>query len=181
MDVYQLFQEAEKLIDINARPHVYLEQFHAAPRILADIYTVYAVNNYIRGDGLFDGVFASQLGLVVPEAIQGFQHLQMPNTANVLSRAASKLGLPYPRGFVLRQKRLERLLGQIPHEAAQAWFGWTAQEITEDLDGFETMKAQLVFEDEDNEYFNFIESENGGFKQAIEIYAADFLQNQSAQ
>jgi hypothetical protein len=181
VDLYQLFQQGEKFINMNARPHIYLEQFHSTPPILGHLYAVYAVALVCNTDGLFDGVFASQVGLMMPEAIQGFQHLEMPKTANVLSRAASKLGSPYPRVFGVRQKRLKNLLKQIDNETVQAKFKWTEQNITEDLTGFETLRAILVFEHEEDEYFDFVQSENGGLEQAAQIYAKDFLQNQSYQ
>jgi hypothetical protein len=181
MDSYELAMQAEDLVEINAQAHIYLEQFHAVPPVLAHLYLVHLVNTFICGDGLFDGIFAAKYGLIVPEAIRGFELLHMPSTAAVLSRAASRLGLPYPRGYVLRQKRLDLLLKQFPHEIAKTRIGWTEEEIEEDLEGFETMKAQLLFEDEDTEYFKCVQSENGGLEAAAQIYAKDYLQSQLAQ
>jgi hypothetical protein len=76
---------------------------------------------------------------------------------------------------------LDLLLKQFPHEIAKTQIGWTEAEIEEDLEGFETMKTQLLFEDEDTEYFKCVQLENGGLEAAAQIYAKGFLQSQLTQ
>lgn len=171
MDSYQFSQSVADQIDIEARPDLYLEQFHKANPIAAYLFVMFQVTNFIAGDGFYC-VFEARWGQVFPEVVEGFKRIGMPKTAEILEQAGAQLGSPYPRGIVLRAKRLAKLISQIPVDSIKEKFGYTLeQELDEyDIDLLETMLTTEIFDDLETIYFQLIKSENGGFQQAVEAY-----------
>ncbi len=171
MDTYAFSQIVESQIDIEARPDLYLEQFHKANPVAAYLFVMYWVVGAIAGDGFYF-VFEAREGQIFLEAIEGFKRIGMPKTAEILEQAGAQLGIPYPRGIVLRGKRLAKLVSQVPIDSIREKFGFTLdQELDEyDIDILETMVTTVIFEALETTYFQLIDSENDGFHQAAEIY-----------
>ena len=90
MDTYAFSQIVESQIDIEARPDLYLEQFHKANPVAAYLFVMYWVVGAISGDGFYF-VFESRKGQIFPEAIEGFKRIGMPKTAEILEQAGAQL------------------------------------------------------------------------------------------
>ncbi|HEX4004639.1 MAG TPA: DUF4375 domain-containing protein [Acidobacteriaceae bacterium] len=60
-------------------------------------------------NGGFLQLFSNSTGMVVPEAIEGFQALGMPATAALIRDAASCVGSPYPRDRDARHRAMAAL------------------------------------------------------------------------
>ena len=98
-------------------------------------------------NGGFHQFFTNPTGVLSPEAAEGFRTIGMPECARVVEAAMAFFGSPYPRG---RGER-ERALADAPGEERQAW------------DPFFFL---------DDEFYDLLGSESGGFTGAADTYAA---------
>ena len=94
----------------------------------------------------------------------------MPKIAAVCQKAADYLGQPFPRGIVLRQKRLRKCIDQIPEESVKASFAMSDEEISEDRDYFDDLRGEAFFDELDREFFNLLRTENGGYQAAMDEF-----------
>ena len=175
MNVYAFSEGLESEIDIEARPDVYLQQFHQADPVRAYLFVIKKFMGEIAGDGLHY-VFENRLGQILPEVIEGFHRLGMPQTAEVLDQAGHRLGSPFPRGLYLREMRLSAAVARVPDDEIKSRYGMSDEDIEADPDYVEVLKGEELFDDLPDLYFKLVETENGGFETA----AIEFIKKSSA-
>lgn len=98
-------------------------------------------------NGGFAQFFSNSTGVLAPEGVAAFLALGMPKTAETIQKAMNVFGSAYPREREEREDALEAC--------------WNAVDEEDDL-----------FESLDQNFFRLVESENGGFREAADAYAA---------
>jgi hypothetical protein len=117
-------------------------------------------------NGGFLQLFWNNTGVLVPEAIEGFNTIGMMRTAALLTKAALLLGSPYPRE---RDDRWDALLGASGRASEEL------EEIFEKTDNsylaFVEATNTLPFDSLNEEFWDSATSDNGGFQDAATQYA----------
>jgi hypothetical protein len=85
----------------------YRSTLAAIPRDLLLLAAAHLCYSEIGNGGILQ-LFLNSTGTVVPEGIEGFRALGMPQTAEFVEQAANILGTPYPRDRAQRQDALLR-------------------------------------------------------------------------
>ena len=95
-----------ELIDIYKGADAFLKSYSGAEQPAGKLYAAHFAQSEICNGG-FKQLFRNSTGVLSPEAVQGFQLIGMPRTAELLVAAMRTLGNPYPRDRKERQTRLE--------------------------------------------------------------------------
>ena len=118
-------------------------------------------------NGGFLQLFWNSTGVLVPEAIDGYEALGMPTLAETFTSAAGVLGSTYPRDREVRwdallnaSKRSEDELAEIFQSAKNLYIGYAKATAT------------LPFDVLNREAWRLAESENGGFQERAVSYGA---------
>lgn len=133
-------------ISIYDGPEVFLRELDLAPEPVRILFCSHWTQSEINNGG-FAQFFFNSTGVVAPEARNSFQAIQMPGVATSIEKAASLFGEPYPRATEARRRLLDE---------------WDAA----------PGGADAKFEDLENEFFDLVVSENGGFESSANVYAA---------
>jgi len=134
------------------RPHLHL---FAAHMCLAEIHN----------GGLLQ-LFWNTTGILVPEGVEGFRVVKMPNMALLLEQAALLLGATYPRD---RDERWDALLtasGRKPKDLEKVF-----KKAENFYLGFAEATANLSFDWLNKKLWELAETEHGGFQDAATEYA----------
>ncbi|MEX2140763.1 MAG: DMP19 family protein [Pirellulales bacterium] len=132
-------------ISIYDGEEVFLKQFEACPVAQRTLFAAHWCQSEVRNGG-FHQFFGNSTGVLAPEAASSFQCIGMPKTAALVSQAMLWFGPTYPRDREVRDKKLAKYESEHP----------------EDWDPFEEL---------DDQFFELIENENGGFDAAADMYA----------
>ena len=108
-------------------------------------------------NGGFLQLFYNCTGVVVPEAIEGFHALHMPQTAGLVEEASKPLGSPYPRDEERRHEALLRAPGKSLDEIESI-----AKDTQHPFIGFREVTKDLDFDALSSRFWELVRSENGG-------------------
>lgn len=118
-------------------------------------------------NGGFLQLFWNSSGILVPESVEGFKALEMPKLAGVFASAAAHLGSSYPRDREERWDALLQASGRTEKDLVAIF------ETTKDLYlAFQQATSALPLDDLDRQAWALAQSENGGFQQPADAYAA---------
>lgn len=134
-------------ISIYDGPQVFLEQFNSAPEASRTLFAAHWCQSEVRNGGLHQ-FFGNSTGVLAPEAVLAFRAICMPRLAAIVAEAMKWFGPEYPRMRSVRESGLDAYEADYPDE-------WNP------------------FEELDNQFFDLIESENGGFEAAADAYATE--------
>ena len=123
----------------------FLKQYEAAPEVARALFAAHWCQSEVLNGGLHQ-FFENSTGVLAPEALEAYRKLGMPRLAAVLEAAMAWFGSSYLREREDREEKLETLAAEHP----DAW------------DPFDKL---------DEEFFDLIESEAGGFESAADTYA----------
>jgi hypothetical protein len=117
------------------------------------------------GNGGILQLFYNSTGILVPEAIEAFIAVDMPQTADILHRAARPLGTQYPRGVEERHNTLLRASGKTPEELQRL-----PTTMLERFVGFREAVERLDYDVLTKEFWKSVKSERGGFDLAATVH-----------
>lgn len=135
-------------ISIYDGPDVFLEQFAQAPVASRILFAAHWCQSEVRNGGLHQ-FFSNSTGVLAPEAILAFKEIGLLSLALVVQEASAWFGPIYPREREIRAEVLDTFEKENP----------------EDWDPFTAL---------DKEFFQLLDTENGGFAEAAGRYAARF-------
>ena len=125
----------------------FLKQYNASPEASRILFAAHWTQSEVRNGG-FDQYFSNSTGVLAPEAAAAFRSLGMPKSAAAVEQAMAFFDSPYPRD------RSER------EEALEAAFD---SSTSDDFDPFGELNES---------FFELLDTENGGFEEAADKYAA---------
>jgi hypothetical protein len=128
-------------VDIYEGPGRFLKDFTAVPARSGHLLAAHWCQSEVINGG-FDQFFYNSTGVLAPEAAAGFEAVGMRNLGEVIQRAMSLFGPEFARDRDLRQEWLE-------NQAAEA----------------------SPFAELDDEFYDLIVVEQGGWDQAADRYA----------
>jgi hypothetical protein len=105
VSVDDLISQVWEEINIYEGPEVFLQSIQRVDLRAGLIYSAVFAQSEICNGG-FKQFFSNSTGVLAPEAIQGFELIGMPETAQLIRRGGSLLGEAYPREGALRQSLL---------------------------------------------------------------------------
>lgn len=124
---------------------VYLASLALIPAASQHLFATHWVGSEVDNGGFWQ-LFVNSSGVVLPEAVTGFEAIGMPMAAGVAAAAMARLGEPYPRDRTRRNEILEEL-------------------------GDDLAYGSSVINDWNQEFWVHLGEENGGFKAAADRYA----------
>lgn len=133
------------IISIYGGEETFQKQYEAVPLVPRTLFAAHWCQSEVRNGGLHQ-FFGNSTGVLAPEAVLAFKAIGMPRIAAVVSEAMSWFGPVYPRDREVRDEQL----GEYENEHPENW------------DPFEKL---------DDQFFELIEKENGGFIAAADTYA----------
>jgi hypothetical protein len=133
-------------ISIYDGPEPFLAQFRAADRVPRTLFAAHWCQSEVLNGGLHQ-FFWNSTGVLAPEAAEAFDALEMPQTAQVVRDAMAWFGPIFPRD---RDERMEA------------------------LDNYETENTDSrgPFEKLDDQFFDLVEEEAGGFENAADRFSS---------
>jgi len=132
-------------ISIYDGPEKFLAQFNSHPLAQRTLFAAHWCQSEVLNGG-FHQFFSNSTGVLAPESIAAFEALGMPRTAGIVRSAVEWFGPNYPRDRDERNEQLDSVEVDDPDE-------WNP------------------FEDLDQQFFDTVESEDGGFRNASDKYA----------
>jgi hypothetical protein len=142
---WALLEPIWEKVSIYDRVEVFESQFNLAPNASRTLFAAHWCQSEVRNGGLHQ-FFTNSTGVLAPEAIVAYEALGMPKVAAVLRAAVAWFGPIYPRERDAR----EALLDTYENENPEQW---------------------NPFERLDDQFFELIDEENGGFRKAADGYA----------
>ena len=124
---------------------VFLRDFEAAEPIGRTLFVAHWCQTAVRNGG-FHQFFSNSTGVLATEAVDSFREIGMPKVSALVNAAVGWFSKPCARARTTRQRALANHRKEHPT----------------DLSPFERL---------DEEFFRLIDSENGGFVHAADLYA----------
>jgi hypothetical protein len=118
---WRLVDPVWEQIDIYRGADVFLATYRAAEKRAGLLFAAHFAQSEICNGG-FNQLFWNSTGVLAPEAVEGFQVIGMPETAEILSRAMRLLGENYPRERGERQNILAVLHKEKFNELDEKFF-----------------------------------------------------------
>lgn len=146
---WTLIEPYWEVVSIYEGPEIFLKEFQKLPVCSKNLFAAHWLQSEVCNGG-FEQFCCNPTGVLATEAKAGFEALEMPQVAELIQIYLSYWGDDYPREREARNSQWERM-GTI------------------DADGFPLVHS---FEELDEPFFELIESENGGFDEAADKYAA---------
>lgn len=143
----------------------YLTAIAKEPRSLVLLFAAHLCGAEVLNGGFLQ-LFYNDTGIVVPEAIEGFRAIGMPELADLVEEAIKPLGSPYPRSREERQEALLRATNKSLGEVAQI-----AKSTPHPFIGFREVTKELDFDESSRSFWQLHKTENGGFVQAADRYS----------
>lgn len=130
MDLFGLFRRADpgpsywdlvepywETIDVHDEPQSFLREFDKLPKGSATLLAAHWLFSEVR-NGSFVQFFWNGSGVLAPEAHAAFLQLGLADAAQVIERAISTMGSPYPRSCAERRRILDGVWESAPKVAA---------------------------------------------------------------
>lgn len=154
------------------RPEVFFPSIAPLPRSSVLLFAAHMCLAEVYNGGFLQ-LFWNNTGLMVPEGIEGFLNIGMPEMARLLCETARRLGEPYPRcrderwdamlaASVLGEFQLQRIFEKHKNEAKGLYLA------------FAEATLGLGFDEIDKRFLETARVENGGFQDAATSYASKF-------
>jgi hypothetical protein len=121
MGYWNLVEPYWDRISIYDGPIVFLAQFAEAPEASGHLFASHFAQSEISNGGMHQ-LFWNSTGVLVPEAVSGFQALGLDIFADRLRHATSLFGGIYPRECAQRREILETMASDIFDECDQVFF-----------------------------------------------------------
>jgi hypothetical protein len=109
-------------INIYDGAETFLQSYSGAEQPAGMLYAAHWTQSEINNGG-FKQLFWNSTGVLVPEAVEGFQLIGMPRTAEVVVAAMRTFGDPYPRDRKERQARLETIPKEVLRDLDRQFYG----------------------------------------------------------
>ncbi len=138
-------------ISIYDGPEQFLREFQKAPLTVRNLFASHWLQSEVLNGG-FGQFFDNSTGVLAPEAADGFLAIGMPETSKFIRHVMSGFGEIYPRD---REQRVE-FLEDFYDNAESAGKEYAANPLSSYLD---------------EDFFELVESENGGFWVSANRYA----------
>jgi hypothetical protein len=167
---WQIVEPLFSTINFGDGPETFARSTTAIPRTSVILFAAHMCLAEVHNGGLLQ-LFWNNTGVMVPEGIEGFVTMGMPQMAEILCNAARPLGSPYPRS---REERWEALLaasGRSKHELMDRF----KKLDPDDTKGFYLVFTEaaktLSFDVLEKQFLEVAGEENGGFQQAATRFA----------
>ncbi|TDK18456.1 DUF4375 domain-containing protein [Luteimonas aestuarii] len=147
MSYWDLVDPIWEKVSIYDGGDIFLRQYNASPEASRILFAAHWTQSEVRNGG-FNQYFSNSTGVLAPEAVVAFRALGMPQSAAAIEQAMAFFDSPYPRERNERQEALDA-----------AW----------EASGDEDYEP---FTDIDDLFFELLDTENGGFAAAADMYAA---------
>jgi len=149
----------------------FFESCDKVPRLTVLLYATHMCASEVHNGGFLQ-LFWNNTGIVVPEAIEGYRVMGMPDLANLLESTAKLLGEPYPRDRDGRWDALLRASGRVSEEVKAIF------ERNDNLySAFLEATKPLKFDPLDERFWDLAASEAGGYGEAATKYARSVIAN----
>jgi hypothetical protein len=116
-------------------------------------------------NGGFLQLFWNNTGIIVPEAIEGYRTIGMPEVASLVEQAAKYLGVPYPLN---RDDRWDALL--VASDKSEEELETIFKSEDNFYIAFVKATSGLPFDDLNRKFWSTIRTESGGFEEAATRY-----------
>jgi|GEM_PF-516008 len=154
-------------VNIYDGPEKLAESVACIPSHAVLLYAVHMCQSEVCNGGFLQ-LFWNSTGIIVPDAIEGYRSIGMPETASVVEQAALCLGTLYPRD---RDDRWDALLTSSPLSEDEIKVIFEAEENL--YIAFAKATKALPFDQLDRQFYKLLGAENGGFEAAATRYAHD--------
>jgi Domain of unknown function (DUF4375) len=141
---WTLIEPHRDRVSIYDGPGAFLQEFKATPEPSRHLLAAHWCQSEICNGG-FEQFFFNSTGVLAPEAVEGFHAIGLHVVASVVQQAMELLGAEYPRDREVRN---------------------------EILDAVKDASNSNAFDSLDEEFFKLIRTENGGWDEAANKYAA---------
>jgi hypothetical protein len=155
-------------INIYEGEATFLISIQPLPRPVVLLYAAHFCQSEVCNGGFFQ-FFWNSTGILCAEAIEGFRLIGMPQLASVVEAAAALLGPTYQRDRRLRWNAMLDATG-LEKKTVEEIF----QKESKQYQAYEKATMTLGWRDLNNQFYQLIESENGGFQSASDRYASWF-------
>lgn len=159
-------------INIYETPEKYFAACCAVRKPIVLLYATHMCASEVHNGGFLQ-LFWNNTGVAVPEAIEGFKTIGMPNLAALVDTTARRLGAPYPRD---RDERWDALLVESGRSEQEL------EDIFKKNDNFylcfEEATRPLEFDRFNRKFWQLVGEENGGYDKAAALYARSVSQVQ---
>jgi hypothetical protein len=162
---WQLLEPLFSEIDFHDGPKRFAATILDVPRPCIHLFAAHMCLAEVHNGGLLQ-LFWNNTGLLVPEGVEGFDAIGMPQMAALLREAALPLGSPYPRERNDRWDALLKASGRSAKELKQIFKNEANFYLA-----FEKATKSLPFEALERQLWRTAETENGGFQRAADRYA----------
>jgi hypothetical protein len=169
---WQLLEPEFATIDIYSGPEIFAEVCRTIWKPIVLLYATHMCASELHNGGFLQ-LFWNNTGIAVPEAIEGYKTIGMPNLAELVDSAALLLGDPYPRD---RDDRWDALLiasGRSSRELGRLFDAKDNLYLS-----FEEATAPLDFNSLNQKFWGLVAEENGGYNAAATRYARSISQVQ---
>jgi hypothetical protein len=162
---WELIEPVFEQINIYAGPEAFSAsvQSMSQPQIL--LYAAHMCQSEVRNGGLLQ-LFWNNTGVLVPEAIDAYKAINMPQASALIAAAAAKLGESYPRD---RDERWDALLLASGLDEAELSGIFQANENL--YIAFAQATRSLALDSIDRQFWELLKVENDGFEEAATRYA----------
>ena len=145
MRYWQLVEPIWDVISIYDGSEAFEAQYRASPEASRTLFAAHWCQSEVRNGG-FEQFFSNSTGVLAPEAVEAFKVIGMPKTARVVETAMTVFGSRYPRDRGEREAIMESAFTSCDDES-------------------------YPFEEFDEEFFDLIKQEGGGFEASADRYA----------
>lgn len=162
---WQMLEPELETINIYEGPEKFAEVCQSAWKPIVLLYATHMCASEVRNGGFLQ-LFWNSTGVAVPEAIEGYKTIGMPNLAALVEDTARILGNPYPRE---RDERWDALLvasGRTPEEMEPFFTKCDNFYLC-----FEEATKPLNFDLLNRKFWQLVGEENGGYGIAATLYA----------
>ena len=169
---WEVVEPLFSIIDFGGSAESFEKSISSTPRSSVILFAAHMCLAEVHNGGFFQ-LFWNSAGLLVPEGIEGFATIGMPELSAILGNAAHPFGTPYPRDRDGRWDAMLAACGRDETELMQI-FGKHKGE-SDKTKGFYLAVAEattnLAFNVLDKQFWETSQTENGGFQEAATRYA----------
>jgi hypothetical protein len=162
---WQLLEPEFKQINIYEGPDKFAAACESVWRPILLLYATHMCASEVHNGGFLQ-LFWNNTGIAVPEAIEGYRVIGMPNLAALVEGATGVLGNPYPRD---RDQRWNALLVASGRSAKEL------EQIFKTCDNFYQCFGEattpLQFDGLNSRFWQLAAEESGGYDVAATLYA----------
>jgi hypothetical protein len=170
---WEVVEPLFSIIEFGEGPSSFAKSVGSTPHASVILFAAHMCLAEVHNGGFLQ-LFWNNTGLLVPEGVEGFSAVGMPQMSAILSSAARPLGTPYPRDRDDRWDAMLAASGRNESELTQIFEKYKSEpnETKGLYAAFAEATANLGFDELDEQFWKTAKTENGGFQDAATRFAS---------